>query len=334
MSKLIQPLKNHVAILIDVSGSMSSLLPQVQKVFQNQIEFLRKKSLVTEQETRVSVYLFDTEVKCLIFDVDVARPIEIGTLKPGGYTSLLDAMWICNEDFSTLPEKYGDHSFITYILTDGMENSSKVRESEIKRMIKSLPDNKTICAFAPDMNGVEMLKAYGIPSGNIEKWDTTQKGVEEVGNKFERTMNNFYEGRKTGTRSFSTMFADLNKVTASDIKKVATEVTNFNIVINEGVKAVEIKPLVEKKLNISYVKGKSYYELVKRETIQENKLIAVQDKKTEKVYVGYDARVILNLPTTGAVKVDPVQSSKWNVYVQSNAVNRNIIPKQRVLVLN
>ena len=327
-------LKNHVAFVLDVSGSMNGLMDQVQKVFQKQIDYLRKSSLAFEQETRVSVYVFSNNVNCLISDVDVARPMELNKLHAGGSTALLDACGLSIDDLMELPQKYGDHSFIVYLLTDGEENVSRnYTAASFRSKIKSLPDNFSICALAPDINSIQFLKNYGIPEGNIDKWDTTARGIEEVGDKIEKTMHNFYTGRQAGIRGMSTAFSDLNKVTVADVKQVAKEVKNVKVVINEGIQAIYIKPLVEDKLGQKYVTGNAYYELVKRETIQENKKIAVQDKKTGKVYVGYDARVILNLPTVGAVKVDPVQSSKWNVYVQSNSVNRNIIPKQRVLVV-
>jgi hypothetical protein len=329
-----QPLKNHIAVLLDVSISMRSILPQVKTVFQNQIEFLRKKSILAEQETRVSVYTFSDQVQNLIYDVDVARPMEIDTLKSIGNTALLDAVGMSLDDFTLLPEKYGDHSFILYLLTDGEENSSrKFNPAMIKQKIAGLPENYSVCAFAPSRNSMELLEAYGIPKGNIEKWDTTEAGIKEVGLKFEQSMDNFYVARTKGIRASSTVFSDLSKLTLDDVKTVAKEVKNYQIIINEDVKAVYIKPLVETKLNINYVKGRSFYELVKNETVQEDKEIAIQDKKTGKVYVGYDARAILNLPRVGSVKITPVQSPKWNIYVQSNAVNRNVIPKQRVLVL-
>jgi hypothetical protein len=261
--------------------------------------------------------------------------MELEKLLASGSTALLDAGGLAIEDLQLLPQKYGDHSFIIYILTDGEENvSANYTPAAFKRLMNSLDDNFSMCALVPNNNSAKLLEGYGVPAGNIDKWDTTLKGVEEVGKKFERSMNNFYEARSKGVRSMSTVFSDLNRVTVADVKQVAVEVKNFMVVINEGVKAIHIRPLVETKLGTRYVTGKAYYELVKRETVQESKSIAVQDKKTGKIYVGYDARVILNLPTSGAVKVDPVQNTKWNVYVQSTSVNRNVIPKQRVLVLS
>lgn len=327
-----QVLKNHVAIVIDRSGSMDNLLDQVRQVFQNQIEFLRKTSLLFEQETRVSVYAFDSVVDCWISDTDVARPMEIERISAGGSTALMDAVALAIEDLDSLPEKYGSHAKILYLLTDGEENSSKHQTVQsFKKLIAGLPDNFTICALAPNNNAVKYLESYGFPKGNIDKWDTTQKGVEEVGRKFEATMTNYFKGRQTGTRSFSTMFSDLNKVTVDQVKQVAQEVKKYVVLTNNEV-VKEIRDLVQNH-GQTYVTGKNFYQLVKRETVQEQKLVAVQDKKTKKVYMGYDARQLLNLPHSGDVKIDPVVNDKWEIYIQSTAPNRKVMPKQQILVM-
>lgn len=329
-----QVLKNHVAFVLDVSGSMASISESVRKVFQKQIEFLRRTSQLFEQETRVSVYTFNEEVKCLISDTDVMRPLEIERLYCVGGTSLLYAVKVSLDDLNELPQKYGDHASIVYVLTDGEENRFRISVADFKALLQKQPSNLTICALAPDSNSVRFLEGYGIPRGNIEKWDTTDKGIEEVGHKLEKTMTNYYTARSTGTRSFSTVFSDLSKVSVDQVKSVAKEVKDFKIAINEDVKAIQIRPLVEQKLGTAYVTGRAFYELVKRETVQAGKSIAVQDKKTGKIYEGFEARALLNLPDNVEVKIDPVQNPKWNVYIQSTSVNRNVIPKQRVLVLS
>jgi len=327
-----QVLKNHVAILLDTSYSMQSLLRDVEKVFNNQIDYLRSSSLRFEQETRVSVYTFDDTVKCLISDVDVARPMEIGRLRAGGCTALLDSVGTAARDLKELPQRYGDHSFLIYLLTDGQENrSTQYKES----VLQTLPANFSIAAFAPDVNSVRELGHLGIPKGNIDKWDTTQRGVEEVGRTFEKSMDNFYTARSQGISTPSkTMFSDLNKVSVSDVKTVAREVKDYHMVINEGTQAVHIKPLVEDKVpGYYYTKGCAFYELVKNEKVQASKEVAVQHKKTGKIYKGKHARALLQLPNH-EVKVTPVYSKTWNIYVQSLSVNRNVIPKQRVLVIS
>lgn len=325
-----QVLKNHVAILLDTSASMHHLIDDVVKVFNKQIDFLRYSSLQFEQETRVSVYTFDSTVKCLISDVDVARPMTIGSLNAQGYTSLLDAVGTSLRDLKELPQRYGDHAFLIYLLTDGMENASRLHS---ERVFRDLPENYSLAAFVPDSNSVHFLINLGVPKGNIDKWDLSSSGIEEIGDKFEKTMTNYYTARSQGVKTSNTIFSDLNKVTVNDVKSLAKEVKKYKIIVNEDVKAIHIKPMVENKLGINYVTGCAFYELVKNEHVQEQKEIAVQDKKSGKVYKGYDARKLLGLPDVGKVKISPIDNKKWIIYVQSTSVNRNVIPKQRVLVI-
>jgi uncharacterized protein YegL len=326
--------KNHVSILLDRSSSMCGTIDSAVKVFNQQIEFLRTKSLAFEQETRVSFYTFGTDVTCEISDVDVARPMTLENIRANGSTALLDCIGLAIEDSQQLPQKYGDHSFFIYVITDGEENCSReYNAAEMKSLLSKLPDNYTVAAFVPSINSIQYLMGYGFEKGCIEKWDTTAKGIEEVGRKFEKSMDNFFEGRKKGVRSSKTVFSDLTQVTAKNVTKVLKEVKKYNVVINEGVKAVQIRDLVESKLKTTYTKGGAFYELVKNEHVQPQKEIAIQNKKTGKIYSGDNARKLLNLPDQ-EVKIVPGDFGEWIVYVQSTSVNRNVIPKQRILVLS
>lgn len=329
-----QVLKNHVAIIIDKSASMSGIIDETVKVFNNQIKFLRDISLLEDQETRVSVYSFSDDVTCLISDVDVARPIEINKIKTEGMTALLDACKLAIEDFKLLPQKYGDHSFVIYLLTDGQENDSRMSTVDFKKMINSLPDNFSVCGFVPNRNGVEYLKALGIPEGNIDKWDATQKGIEEVGRKFEKSMTSYYTARSTGSRKVVNMLQDIADVTVNDVKRVAVKVKDFKMVQN-GTKTVEIRPLLQDNFGATfdYKLGNAYYELVKRETIQKTKSIAIRDRISGELFVGYDARSLLGLPDEDVQVDPPAKTDKWQVFVQSKSVNRKIIPYQHVVYL-
>jgi hypothetical protein len=329
-------LKNHVAIVLDLSSSMQHLTDKMRKVFNNQIESLRRMSLQFEQETRVSVYTFADahNIKCLISDVDVARPMELDSLDAYGWTALLDATGLAIEDLQLLPQKYGDHAFIVYLLTDGEENASrKYSPTKFSNLLSKLPDNFTVAAFVPDTNGVLMMERFGLRRGNIDKWDATEKGMEEVGQKFEKTMDNYFTMRSRGVRTSDTMFSDLHSVSAGQVKQILKKVSDkdYKIVINEKTQAVEIKPLVEDKVGVIYNKGNGFYELVKNERVQPAKKIAIQNKKTQEVFTGDQARNLLGLPNH-EVKLCPADHGEWIVYVQSTSVNRKIIPKQRVLV--
>lgn len=328
-------IKNHVYVVFDSSGSMNRIIDKAVKVFNNQINFLRSESLSYEQETRVSFYQFDSTVNCLISDVDVARPIELEKIHASGMTALIDAATLAIEDAKQLPQKYGDHSFYFYLITDGGENSSNRKNIEnFPNLIKSLPNNFTVISFVPDVNGKTTMKRMGIPEGNIDKWDATERGIEEVGKKMQAITKNIFEGRKKGIRSSQTVFTDLSQVTSANVKKVLDEIAEnkVEIVINSGTQAVEIRPLVESNTQVIYSKGCAYYELVKNEHVQPQKEIIIQNKKNGKFYSGDNARKLLNLPNQ-EVKIVPGDFGEWIVYVQSTSVNRKVIPKQRVLVL-
>ena len=327
--------KNHVYVVFDTSGSMDGIIDKAVEVFNNQIDYLREASLQFEQETRVSFYEFNSRVNCLISDVDVARPVKLDKVRATGSTSLIDAATLAIEDAKNQPQKYSDHSFLFYIITDGGENtSSRTNIQNFGPLLRNLPDNFTVTALVPDNNGVMSMKNFGVPAGNIDKWEATKRGVEEVGQKMQATMNNFFQGREKGVKSYKTMFSDLKEVNKDNVNTVLSEIPKKQtvVVINEEVKAVEIRPLVESKTNVVYTKGCAFYELIKTEHIQSQKEIIVQNKKNGKFYGGKNARSLLNLPDQ-EVKMVPTDFGEWIVYVQSTSVNRKVIPKQRVLVI-
>src|SRR6478736_1986894 len=121
-----QRLINHVALVLDGSSSMSSHKSNLIKVADEQIKYLALRSEELQQETRVSVYLFADTVQCLIFDMDVMRLPSISDLyRSSGMTALVDAVVKSQDDLATTSQIYGDHGFLTFVLTDGMENASK-----------------------------------------------------------------------------------------------------------------------------------------------------------------------------------------------------------------
>jgi hypothetical protein len=137
MSK-IENIINHIVLVLDASLSMDSVSEQLVKVADNQIKYLAQRSKELDQETRITVYTFNTtgyysgfnkqRIECLIYDKDVLRVPSIASLyKADGATPLIDATILALDDLAMTPEKYGDHSFLVYVLTDGQENASRNR---------------------------------------------------------------------------------------------------------------------------------------------------------------------------------------------------------------
>src|SRR5215469_2903490 len=117
---------NHIAMVLDASGSMSYHSKTVPKVADDLIASLAEQSKIMDQETRVTVYMFSDlqYIQCLIYDKDVLRMPSIkGLYKIIGNTALCAATTRVIEDLKLTPEKYGEHSFLVYVITDGRENS-------------------------------------------------------------------------------------------------------------------------------------------------------------------------------------------------------------------
>jgi len=90
---MIQNYINHIVFVIDASGSMQKISREVIDVFNKQVTYLAKRSQEVNQETRVSVYLFNDTVTCLIYDMDVMRlPKLNGHYHARGGTALIDGV--------------------------------------------------------------------------------------------------------------------------------------------------------------------------------------------------------------------------------------------------
>ncbi len=331
---MIKHLINHIVFVVDKSGSMGRISTEVVKVFDSQIQYLAKRSQQMDQETRVSVYLFDDDVSCLIWDMDVLRlPSLASYYRVGGNTALIDATMQAIQDLSKTPELYCDHAFLTYVLTDGEENRSTTRYTTLASKFRSLPDNWTVAALVPDDMGVTHAERFGFPPNNIQVWSTTSKGMLEVGETIRRATDNFMTARSQGVRSTNNLFKldvkNLNQTTVvTKLDKLKTSDYNLFPVHRDA----PIKDYVESFTQEPYRPGSAYYLLTKKETIQAYKQICVQEKTTGKVYSGSAARDILGLPNH-EVKVAPDTDARYDIFIQSTSVNRKLIGGTKVIVL-
>lgn len=335
MATLIQQYTNHIGFVVDSSGSMHHLSKEVVDVFDSQIAHLRRRSIELNQETRVSVYLFSDKVRCVVFDMDVMRPISMKSLYvANGGTSLMDATGQGITDMRRIPELYSDHAFLFYVLTDGEENQSKnYTSSKLNSFINSLPDNWTVACLVPNATGKFEAKKFGFPEGNIEVWSTTSIGIETIGKTMTSATDTFMQNRAQGIRSTKNLFkVDMTKVSSAQITKALQELKKAEYAIYSVGQQTQIRPFVETMSGKLYVKGCAYYKLSKTEEIQGYKEIAVRNRKNNKVYSGPNARQVIGLPNHD-MKVAPGDHGDWDIFVQSTSVNRKLMPGNEVMVV-
>jgi hypothetical protein len=327
---------NHIALVLDASWSMSNLVSAVVKVADTQIASLAEQSKLMDQETRVSVYTFSyaSEIHCLIYDKDVLRlPSIAGLYRTNGRTALASATTLAIDDLKMTPEKYGEHSFLIYIITDGEENDSpRIVRNNLPGLLKSLPDHWTLAAFAPNAVGKHHLKQLGFPNDNITVWDVNAS-FTEVGQVIQQANSSFMQQRSTGVRGTKSLF-NLKQVSTSDIKSVLTPLTKGSYTLNPvGGEKIRIDEFVTNVAG-SYTPSLAYYEMTQRVRIQGYKKIAILVEKDDEVYMGDAAREIVGLPTDGSdVRVSPGAHPGYRIFIQSTSFNRHLLPNSRLLLM-
>lgn len=328
---------NHIVLVLDASSSMHGLTRELVQVADNQISYLATRSKELDQETRITVYTFADSAQCLIYDMDVLRVPSIAQVyRASGMTALIDGTMLALEDLAMTPEKYGEHSFLVYVLTDGMENRSrKYRANDLSRKIDGLPDHWTVATFVPNQVAVHEAKRFGFPAPNIAVWDTTAVGIAEVGAKIRETTDTFMRARGEARAAGTTFRGTRNLFALKDVSfaQLATNLDalspNKYQVFDVNAKS-RIDDFVETVTGQTYRRGTAYYQLSKREIIQPQKQIAILGKGG--VYVGAAARQMLGLPDQH-VRVSPNDNPEYGVFVQSTSDNRNLVPGTKLLLI-
>lgn len=352
---------NHIALVLDASTSMIGHSDNLVKVADGLIQHLAQKSQELDQETRVTVYTFSDDVQCVIYDKDVLRLPSISKIyRAEGNTALIAATMKAQEDLAQTAQLYGDHAFLTYVLTDGEENVSqystvfggdgrrrnyhsyaytRYTPTQLRDMLAeqltTLDENWTVAVFVPNRLAVSTAKTYGFPADNIAVWDATRvDGVLEVGKKIIEATDTYMTNRTRGIRGSKTIFA----MGADQLNRDAVKQAGLKPLARDRYQLVDvrdtddIRPFVERITGREYVKGSAYYQLMKPEKIQPQKLICVRNRKSGRVYTGAQARELLGLPDH-EVRVKPEANAEYQVFVQSTSVNRRLVPGTKLLVM-
>lgn len=328
-----QRLINHVALVLDGSSSMSRHSSKLIQVADEQIKHLALRSEEMSQETRVSVYLFADRVECLIFDMDVMRLPSISDLyRASGMTALVDSVIKSQDDLATTSQIYGDHAFLTFVLTDGQENASSNRWTSLSRYINGA-ENWTLGFLVPDSTGVAYMERIGASRDSIDVWDVgSASGIVQAASRIRTATDTFMTNRASGIRGsrgvFSTGTDAINKRTVTGTLTPLTNFSKFPVVQN-----CRIDDFVSAKAG-RYTAGIAYYQLMKSEKIQPRKEILVVDKKKGTVYGGPEARGLVGLPNDREVRVRPDANPLYDIFVQSTSFNRNLLSGTSVLIRN
>ena len=330
------PKKNHIAIVIDESGSMGYLLGQVIKAVNDQIDTIKAEAKKTGQETTATFVTFaNRDIKERFFqrELDRLQPIDRSDYSPGGNTPLLDAVGKTIEHMLQQKDATDENvSFLIITVTDGEENSSHEYNSRslAEKLKKCQATDRWSFAFLAPPGGKSTLMGLGVPEGNIMEWEATQAGLHRASVALNMSTQGFYATRASGQRSTKGYFVtDMSKVDPAEVRRNCANISSqVKFAATNGVRAT-IRDFCEQNFGGAYLKGAAFYELVKPETVQEYKKVIIVDKVTGDVYGGPDARRILGLPNYN-VRVKPGDHGNWTIYVQSTSFNRMLPPKTKL----
>lgn len=341
-------MKNYVGISRDHSGSMKRIAKAAARDYNQTIQGIKEAAHEEKIDTIVSVvkcgvrtdgYSAIVETESVNSSIAVLKPLAESAYKADGQsTPLFDSVGKLIEMMESVPDaKDPQVSFTVLVITDGIENDShKWDKHSLSRKIKELQntDRWSFLFRVPRGNKYDLMRALGIPEGNILEWDQTEQGIAASTVATTAGFRSFYSGMKSGKRSTGAFYTDIANVSTREIKATLDDISRQVSfwTVNTPEDGSSIRGFCNKHLGKDMLKGAAFYQLTKTESeVQEYKIIAIADKNTGAVYSGPAARDLLGLPTYGTVKVAPGDHGKYDIFIQSTSVNRKLPQGTRVM---
>ena len=169
-------MKTHVAILIDESGSMSSVKSDVIGGF-NQLLAEQKGN---KGEVLTSVTFFNSEAvreEYVSEPIKKIRKLTDDTYRPGGLTPLLDAI---GKTVNSMGKK---KNVLFVIMTDGYENYSKeYTKASVKRLVEEKQGSGwKFLYLGADLENMSDADGIGIRSTGAYAMSNTMNVLKSVG---------------------------------------------------------------------------------------------------------------------------------------------------------
>lgn len=336
-AKVVPKLINRIALVVDNSSSMQSIKMGAIDAVNAQINSIKSNAYATKQETYVSVYDFDDNVRPVTVN-QFPESVQLRTVYnyiPNGNTALIDAVCLASLDLETASRGEKNTSCLIIVITDGQENKSKrFNSAQLKEMITRLQGtDRWSFAFSVPRGYTYYATQFGVPSGNIQEWEQTDVGAYDMGTSNALGTQTFYRARTLGATKVDNFYTDLSSVTKTDLKKlddVSGDYHKWTVSKEEGItefvnSKLSTNATLQKKVGYIYQPGRAYYELTKPEKIQGHKDMVILNKKTDKMYGGPQARRIIGIDPTKTMKVTPGNHGDYTIFVKSTSMNRKLV---------
>lgn len=323
--------KQYVGISRDHSGSMSSLRNPAIKDYNASIEAIKTAAKDNDIDTVASVTScgINGGVRDEVINSSISRLQPIDSYIADGGTPLFDSVGRLIEVFKSVPDYDNqDVTFLVMAITDGEENASRVWKRTLGTEIKRLQaTDRWTFVFRVPRGYRRNLEALGIPSGNIQEWDQTERGLRESSVQTVSAVSDYFTNVSRGIRSTKSFYANIGKLSANEVVGAMSDISG-EVVIYPVPTRSEIASFLALKTKQPYRKGTGFYQLSKPEkAVQDYKVIVARNKNTGAVYGGTtQIRQLLALPTYGTISLRPGDHGDWDIFIQSTSTNRVLMP--------
>ena len=339
-------LQTHCAFCIDESGSIASagITKPLVEAYNQTVTDIRVSVLDEGQEASMTALAFgDRVLKHRILyvgqQVQTVIPLKVSDLNPTGMTPLFDSVWRAIKKLEELDDGKPETSLVVSVITDGFENQSvKPGVATTVREIakKTATDRWTFTFLVPNGHEDKFCDEFNVPRGNVQGWDTkTARGTKEAGVVTAAAYKSYFKGKtargigkKMASKSFYSSTADL---TVREARSALSEITGqVEFIVPHMDCQIRDAILGHGK---EWIRGAAFYQLLKTEKkVQNYKMVCLRVKTSGKVYSGQEAREMLGIGgATKTVRLVPGDHGKFDVFIQSKSVNRNIPAGTEVL---
>lgn len=211
--------RTHVAIVLDRSGSMTSIHKQTVDGINEQLKSLRD----TADDggiTEVTLIQFDDVIEKVFEDRNAKEMKEWGfdEFQPRGYTAMRDGIWSAINHLKTKDDS-GDVAFLVCVISDGGENASKeVTQADITKEIERLQNTGkwTFTYLLANVDVRAVANMYAASAANAISYISTPVGASAAYACNASAVGEYMRGsRKLGLTSTANFYSkeDVNNLT-------------------------------------------------------------------------------------------------------------------------
>ena len=175
----------HICIILDASGSMSSIESDIKGSFNTFLDKQREEP----GKTVFDLFQFSDEVERLVKSADLAlfKDDLMAKYTCSGCTALNDAVCTAidtmGREFSEMPESERPENVLCVIITDGEENASKeFSTDDVKKRIEHQQNvyKWEFLFLAANQDAFETGETIGLSNAYCADFDATPEGIREV----------------------------------------------------------------------------------------------------------------------------------------------------------